>query len=200
MPTYSARYFLLLFSKNHIYIFLIDIRPRGFPGGLVVRIWCFHCHGQGFNPWWGNWDPTSCTPWPKFKKRKLTQTQNRSSPTLSKKFRREKKKFRWSNSAKRWSKKWLWVQTVSRQQQSRGWGLWISLSPHRTEGPTLPPPLLSKYKELQCLLSSREMTFPSKSATFTTGNEHPCYCLKRNNEPICVHQQNVPSFLWHSET
>ena len=20
------------------------------PGGLAVRIWCFHCHGQGSNP------------------------------------------------------------------------------------------------------------------------------------------------------
>lgn len=31
-----------------------------FPGGLVVRTWCFH-HWPGFNPWSGHWDPTlSC--------------------------------------------------------------------------------------------------------------------------------------------
>ena len=23
---------------------------REFPGGLVIRIWCFHCHGPGLIP------------------------------------------------------------------------------------------------------------------------------------------------------
>ena len=26
-----------------------SILPRKFPGGLVVRIWCFHCHGPRLN-------------------------------------------------------------------------------------------------------------------------------------------------------
>ena len=39
--------------------------------------------------------------------------------------------------------------------------------------------------------------FLLRAATFTMGNEHPCHCLKRN-KPICVHQQDVCGFLWHS--
>ena len=45
---------------------------REFPGGLVVRIWCFPCCGPGFNHWSGNGDPTSSlcmSPWPKKKKK-----------------------------------------------------------------------------------------------------------------------------------
>ena len=26
----------------------------------MVRIWCFHCHSPGFNPWLGNWNPIRC--------------------------------------------------------------------------------------------------------------------------------------------
>ena len=32
---------------------------REFPGGLAVGIKGFHCQWPGFNPWSGNWDPTS---------------------------------------------------------------------------------------------------------------------------------------------
>ena len=31
---------------------------RDFPGVPVVTLPCFHCRGNGFNPWSGNWDPT----------------------------------------------------------------------------------------------------------------------------------------------
>ena len=36
---------------------------REFPGGLVVRIWCFHCHGPGLVCSLGTESPTSsyCT-------------------------------------------------------------------------------------------------------------------------------------------
>ena len=27
--------------------------PREFPGGPVVRTWCFHCRGPGLIPRWG---------------------------------------------------------------------------------------------------------------------------------------------------
>ena len=30
-----------------------------FPGSPVVRTLCSHCRRPGFNPWLGNWDPTS---------------------------------------------------------------------------------------------------------------------------------------------
>ena len=35
-------------------------KSREFPGSLMVRTLGFHCHGLGFNPWLGNWDPASC--------------------------------------------------------------------------------------------------------------------------------------------
>ena len=39
-----------------------------FPGGQVVKILCFHCRGQGLNPWIGNEDPISCSVWTTKKK------------------------------------------------------------------------------------------------------------------------------------
>ena len=41
-----------------------------FPGSPVVGTPCFHCRGQGFDPWSGNSDPTCHTAWPKRKKKK----------------------------------------------------------------------------------------------------------------------------------
>ena len=38
-----------------------------FPGGPVVRTPPSHCRGPRFNPWSGNWDPTSHEAWPKKK-------------------------------------------------------------------------------------------------------------------------------------
>lgn len=32
----------------------------GFPGGLAVRLWCFHCHGPGLIPGRGTEILTSC--------------------------------------------------------------------------------------------------------------------------------------------
>ena len=37
-----------------------------FPGGPVVWTLSFHCRRQGFDPWLGNPDPTSCKVWPFF--------------------------------------------------------------------------------------------------------------------------------------
>ena len=34
--------------------FIKKLSTGEFPGGPVVRIWCFHCGGCGFNPWLGN--------------------------------------------------------------------------------------------------------------------------------------------------
>ena len=48
-----------------------------FPGGLVVRILCFNCRGQGFDPCSGNSDPTCHGVWPKKKKKK-----KKNSPTV----------------------------------------------------------------------------------------------------------------------
>ena len=44
--------------KKLIYppFFITKKISREFPGGLVVRILGFHCHGPGFNSWWGNWE------------------------------------------------------------------------------------------------------------------------------------------------
>ena len=38
-------------------------KKGGFPGRPEGRILHSHCQGLGFNPWPGNWDPT--TAWPK---------------------------------------------------------------------------------------------------------------------------------------
>ena len=38
----------------------------------MVRIQCFRWQGLGFNCWWGNYDPTSCTGWPKKQINKIT--------------------------------------------------------------------------------------------------------------------------------
>ena len=44
--------------KKLIYppFFITKKISREFPGGLVVRILGFHCHGPGFNSWSGNWE------------------------------------------------------------------------------------------------------------------------------------------------
>ena len=49
---------LRVYVKSQIYYEEIIILGS-FPGGLVVRIQHFHYCGPGFNPWPGNWDPTS---------------------------------------------------------------------------------------------------------------------------------------------
>ena len=53
-----------LISKN------VHIRQvfQEFPGSLVVGILGFQCPWTKFNPWWENWDPTSCMTWPKKEK------------------------------------------------------------------------------------------------------------------------------------
>lgn len=44
--------------------------PGEFPGDPVVKAPLFHCCGRGFEPWSGNYDPTSSTSQPKTKTNK----------------------------------------------------------------------------------------------------------------------------------
>ena len=49
------------------HLLALESDPRDFSGGPVVRIWCFHCTGSGFNPWC----LTSHSAWPEGKKKEL---------------------------------------------------------------------------------------------------------------------------------
>lgn len=38
---------------NFFHSFYLESPFREFPSGLAVKIWCFHCHGPGLDPWAG---------------------------------------------------------------------------------------------------------------------------------------------------
>ena len=60
----------VLFARNlliHKYIFL-NTGSWEFPGATVIRTPHSHCWGPRFNPWLGNWDPTSHGAQPKKRK------------------------------------------------------------------------------------------------------------------------------------
>lgn len=46
--TYVLTMLLVKYFEFIKYIF------REFPGSPVVKTWCFHCCGPGFDPWWVN--------------------------------------------------------------------------------------------------------------------------------------------------
>ena len=72
----------LLFSHvkcNSVFLKL-ETYPREFPGGIVVRIPGFHCHGPGSVPGWGTGDPASYVAQPK---KKRTYPQNFPSAAAS---------------------------------------------------------------------------------------------------------------------
>ena len=56
-------------------------KTREFPGGLLVRIWCFHCCGLGSIPGWGTEIPQAvwCAPPPK---KNQNQNQKKTEPKL----------------------------------------------------------------------------------------------------------------------
>jgi len=45
---------LCFIIKSFILFCLKKRNIEGFPGGLEVKVLCFHCRGQGFDPWSGN--------------------------------------------------------------------------------------------------------------------------------------------------
>ena len=53
-------------------------KEREFPSGSVVRSPCFHCWGPGFNPWWGNKNPTSYVGWKERDKKKKEKEKSES--------------------------------------------------------------------------------------------------------------------------